>query len=126
DATWCGTDIGVYCIQNEKETYLPYITPLGVINIHSIKRIFKGSNKSIYATSNSNLLQVEKKENDFQVNVRLFPYRRTFAGVEFKKGEFLISGMTGLIKYSLTGNEAEYPTDVDFSSTRILDMKLDS
>ena len=71
------------------------------------------------------MVQVYKKGNYFYVKEDLLSSRRTFAGLEYKKDDFLISGMTGLLEYGSGKDATEFKTDVNFSSVRIVDMKLD-
>ena len=48
DIIWCGTDVGIYYIQNGKIFYAPNILSKDQITIHSVKRLFRDSYGNIF------------------------------------------------------------------------------
>lgn len=123
---WCGTDVGIFLIQNQKMFYLPIETKRGDNDRYPVKRIFMGNDKTIYATTSFNLIKVGWKKNKYVIEYFMPNNLRTFAGIEYKNNLFLVSGMNGISEFIPGLGIRDFKTEFDFSSTRILDMKLDA
>ncbi len=123
--TWLGTDLGVYYIENGKLKFVSTkkheIPPAR----YSVKRIMKDSNGDVYATNTFNLLKVEKDKTGYSHYNLFDTLTRTFSIVEINHMEFIVSGISGLMRYIPGKIFSEYKTDIDLSSKRIIDMKLD-
>jgi len=115
--TWCGTDIGIFLIHHESVVWSAYRI--------AVKRLFKGSDNSIYFTTSNNLGKIQKGENRFSLDLVFSDLIRTFSGIEYKTNHFLISSTNGLLEYIPGKKPVKYKTETDFSRMRILDMKQD-
>lgn len=121
DVIFSGTDIGVFSIDNNGINYVPLAEPFSG-NDYSAKQLFVSKERNIYVTHASGLHQLVKSNNNYFAK-SIITYTRTFAVVQYPGTHLLVSVAKGLVE-CIPGQEiADYETDIDFSSIRILDMK---
>ncbi|HKR06144.1 MAG TPA: two-component regulator propeller domain-containing protein [Bacteroidia bacterium] len=123
---WCGTDMGVYYIQNHNLNFIPFDKKVGTNPHYSVKQLMKANNNAIYATYSFNLLKIMEDSKGFYIHEEFDSLVRTFSIVEDKKDHYVVSSMRGLIQYEPNGKYSALKTDINFSDIRIIDMKTDS
>jgi signal transduction histidine kinase len=127
--TWCGTDVGIYYIKKGNKTFVYRKDVASGLSIepYSVKQLFQDSHKNIYATCYNNILQFSNNRQYPYFSSLLDSIVRTFSIIEYKKNRFLFSGLEGLLEYLPDKNKCyNYPTSINFSYVRAIDMKLDA
>jgi signal transduction histidine kinase/ligand-binding sensor domain-containing protein len=123
--TWCGTDLGIYFITDKKINFISAERKKNSSSYYTIKSLMQDKSSTIWGTSTFCFLKIAQDQDGYFIQQDLDSVMRSFSMLEFKNKDYIISCTNGLMEFIPQKKLSLYKTDIDLSSIRIIDMKLD-
>jgi signal transduction histidine kinase/streptogramin lyase len=125
DTIWCGTDLGVYYITNDRSQFVPLCGDK-TYRTYAIKQIAIGAKNRMYAGTSLNYFRIDRSGKQSCVKALLDSIVRTFSSIYLGNNNMLVSTQSGLKIFSEGKYLFPFTQDTTLNRLRILDMKFDS
>ena len=126
DTAWCGTDLRVCYIHDDKVNFVKYLEPEGWNSYYAIKQLIFDKNESIMAVTSLNMTRMEKYGNEYFAVPLLDSVLRMFSALAIDQNKYLVAGMDGISEFWQGHHYRKLHAYDAMQHERILDMVTDS